>query len=72
MNRAAANAIAFTGMSLIDAAHTASLAPAEVCGVADRKGSIEVGNDADLAILNPDFSVSRTIRAGVVAYQAKT
>ncbi|MBO0725068.1 MAG: N-acetylglucosamine-6-phosphate deacetylase [Blastocatellia bacterium] len=68
MNRAAANAIAFTGMNLIDAAHTAALAPAEVCGVADRKGSIEVGKDADLAILNPDFSVWRTIRAGVVAY----
>ncbi|MGH9938564.1 MAG: N-acetylglucosamine-6-phosphate deacetylase, partial [Blastocatellia bacterium] len=68
MNRAAANAIAFTGMSLIDAAHTASLAPAEVCGVADRKGSIEVGKDADFAILNPDFSVSHTIRAGIVAY----
>lgn len=70
MNRAAANAISFTGMSLIDAAHTASLAPAEVCGVADRKGSIEVGKDADIAILNPDFSVSHTIRAGVVAYRA--
>ena len=72
MNRAAANAISFAGMSLIDAAHTASFAPAEVCGVADRKGSIEVGKDADLAILNSDFSVSHTIRAGVVAYQAQT
>jgi N-acetylglucosamine-6-phosphate deacetylase len=70
MNRAAANAISFAGMSLIDAAHTASFAPAEVCGVADRKGSIEVGKDADLAILNSDFSVSHTIRAGMVAYQA--
>jgi N-acetylglucosamine-6-phosphate deacetylase len=71
MNRAAANAIAFTGMNLIDATHTAALAPAEVCGVADRKGSIEVGKDADLAILNPDFSVSHTIRAGNVVYQSK-
>ncbi|MGH9769876.1 MAG: N-acetylglucosamine-6-phosphate deacetylase [Blastocatellia bacterium] len=70
MNRAAGNAIAFTGMSLIDVAHTASLAPAEACGVADRKGSIEIGKDADLAILNSDFSVSYTIRAGAVAYQA--
>jgi N-acetylglucosamine-6-phosphate deacetylase len=69
MNAAAANAIAFTGMSLIDVAHTASLAPAEVCGVADRKGSIEVGKDADLAILNSDFSVSHTICRGAVAYQ---
>jgi N-acetylglucosamine-6-phosphate deacetylase len=72
MNRAAANAIAFTGMNLIDVARTAALAPAEVCGAADRKGSIEVGKDADLAILNTDFSVSHTIRAGAVAYQAQT
>jgi N-acetylglucosamine-6-phosphate deacetylase len=54
---------------LIDVAHMASLAPAEVCGVADRKGSIEVGKDADLAILNSDFSVSHTICRGAVAYQ---
>jgi N-acetylglucosamine-6-phosphate deacetylase len=72
MNRAAANAIFFAGMSLIDAAHTASLAPAKACGVADRKGSIEAGKDADLAILNPDFSVSHTIRAGVVAYESQS
>ena len=70
MSRAVGNAVAFTGMSLIDAAYTASLAPAEVCGVADRKGSIEAGKDADLAILNSDFSVSHTIRAGLVVYQA--
>lgn len=69
MNAAVGNGMAFTGMSLIDAAHTASLAPARACGVADRKGSIEVGKDADLAILNADFSVSHTIRAGHVAWQ---
>lgn len=69
MNRAVGNVIGFTGMSLIDAAHTASMLPARACGVADRKGSIEAGKDADIAILNPDFSVSNTIRAGAVAYQ---
>ncbi len=69
MNAAVGNAINFTGMGLIDAAHTASLAPARVCGVADRKGSIEVGKDADLVVLKPDFSVARTIRAGQVVYQ---
>jgi N-acetylglucosamine-6-phosphate deacetylase len=56
-------------MGLIDAAHTASLAPARVCGVANRKGSIEAGKDADLVVLNSDFSVSRTIRSGQVVYQ---
>ena len=69
MNCAVGNAIGFTGMSLIDAAHTASMLPAQACGVADRKGSIGAGKDADIAILNPDFSVSHTIRAGAVAYQ---
>lgn len=68
MNRAVANAIDFTGMSLIDAAYTSSFAPATACGVADRKGSIEVGKDADLAVLNADFSVSHTIRNGTVVY----
>ncbi|MGH9836898.1 MAG: N-acetylglucosamine-6-phosphate deacetylase [Blastocatellia bacterium] len=69
MNSAVGNAIGFTGMSLIDAAHTASMLPAQACGVADRKGSIEAGKDADIVILNPDFSVSHTICAGAVAYQ---
>ena len=69
MNMAVGNAMAFTGMSLIDAATMASAAPARVCGVADRKGSIEVGKDADFAILDRDFSVARTIIAGATVYQ---
>ncbi|MBK7599686.1 MAG: N-acetylglucosamine-6-phosphate deacetylase [Acidobacteria bacterium] len=69
MNSAIRNAIDFTGMSLIDAAHTSSLAPAAACGVADRKGSLECGKDADIVILETDFSVSHTIRSGAVAYQ---
>jgi N-acetylglucosamine-6-phosphate deacetylase len=69
MNKAVGNAMNFTGMSLIDAAHTASFAPASVCGASDRKGSLETGKDADLAVLKPDFTVSHTIRAGRVAYR---
>jgi N-acetylglucosamine-6-phosphate deacetylase len=68
MNRAIGNAIEFTGMSLLDAAYTASMAPAKVCGVADRKGTLEIGKDADLAILTSDFSVAHTICAGRLAY----
>jgi N-acetylglucosamine-6-phosphate deacetylase len=68
MNRAIGNAIAYTGMSLIDAARTSALAPAEACGVSHRKGSIEIGKDADIAILNSDFTVSQAVRAGRLAY----
>lgn len=70
MNRAVGNAVAFTGVSLVDAAYMASLLPAEVCGVSDRKGSIEVGKDADLAILAQDYSVHATVCKGLVAYRA--
>ncbi|HEY0377896.1 MAG TPA: N-acetylglucosamine-6-phosphate deacetylase [Pyrinomonadaceae bacterium] len=71
MNRAVGNAVAFTGASLVDAAYMASFLPAEVCGVSDRKGSIEVGKDADLAILAQDYSVVMTVCKGEVAYRAK-
>jgi len=69
MNRAVRNAIEFTDMNLVDAVYMASLLPARLCGVEDRKGSIEIGKDADLVVLDPDFSVRLTIRAGEVAYQ---
>jgi len=70
MNQAVRNAVEFTGMSLTDAAHMASLLPARLCGVEDRKGSIETGKDGDLAVLDSDFSVKVTIRAGEIAYQS--
>ncbi|WP_370644677.1 N-acetylglucosamine-6-phosphate deacetylase [Sporosarcina sp. ACRSL] len=37
-------------------------------GVFDRKGSIEVGKDADLVLLNDDFQVRATICRGMVGY----
>lgn len=69
MNRAIDKAIAFMGVSLVDAVYMASLLPATLCGVADRKGSLEKGKDADLALLNEDFSVFMTIRGGEVGYR---
>lgn len=69
MNQAVKNAIAFTGMSLVDVAYMAALMPAKRCGVADRKGSLEVGKEADIAILQADYSVAATIVNGAVVYQ---
>jgi len=42
----------------------ASLNPARVLGLDVRKGSLEAGKDADIAIFNPDFSAWRTMIAG--------
>ena len=71
MNIAARNAMKFTEMNLLEAACAASLMPAQTCGVAERKGSIATGKDADIAVLNPDFSVFYTIRAGAVAFKSE-
>jgi N-acetylglucosamine-6-phosphate deacetylase len=42
----------------------ASLTPARVIGLEARKGSLEAGKDADLAIFNPDFTAWHTMIGG--------
>ena len=49
---------------LADAVKMMTLTPARVMGIADRKGSIEVGKDADLLIFNADIEMQRVILAG--------
>lgn len=70
MNQGLGNLMAFTGMSLEDAVFAASTLPARICGADARKGSLEQGKDADVAVLNEDFSVSLTVAKGVIAYGA--
>ncbi len=72
MNFAVRNARRFAAVPLTDAVRMATFVPAQVCGCADRKGSIEIGKDADLALLHPDFTVAATILAGAVVYRAET
>lgn len=54
MDRALRNVIAFTGVSVADAATMAATTPARTLGLGDRKGAIAPGLDADLVILEPD------------------
>ncbi len=68
MNEAAKNAQTFMNASLIDVAYMAATMPAKRCGVADRKGSLAVGKDADIAVLNQDFSVAATVINGDVVF----
>ncbi len=69
MNRAVKNAQEFMGVNLIDAAYMGAMMPAKRCGVSETKGSLAVGKDADIAILNSDFSVAATVVSGVLAYE---
>ena len=61
----------FTGCSRIEAVNTATRNPAAVLGLQSTKGTIETGKDADLVLLNEDWSVHATIVGGAVVYQAR-
>lgn len=60
------NAVRELGLSLPDAFRACSLNPARVAGVAGRKGSIEVGKDADLVLLDNGLQVVGTVCGGAV------
>ncbi len=57
------------GVSLSDAFRMLSLNPAKCAGVADRKGSISSGKDADLILLNKELDVKQVITKGVLRIQ---
>jgi N-acetylglucosamine-6-phosphate deacetylase len=60
MDRAVRNAVAFAGVSLVEAVRMASLVPARIAGCSDRKGSLESGKDADLTLFDRDFKCRAT------------
>lgn len=53
---------------LPEAFRMASLTPARIIGMDQRKGSITPGKDADIAVFNADFSAWRTMIAGQWVY----
>jgi N-acetylglucosamine-6-phosphate deacetylase len=67
MERAVALAVRDAGVPLLTALRAASLHPAEVLGES-RKGRLGPGADADIVVLDRDFSVVCTIVGGQVAH----
>jgi len=70
MNFGVGNFARSTGCSLAEAVKMASLNPALVIGVADRKGSLEPGKDADLVIIDEEVNVYLTMVKGQEVYRA--
>jgi N-acetylglucosamine-6-phosphate deacetylase len=54
----------YTGAAFDEAWPAASETAARIAGVADRKGTIEVGKDADLAVLTPEGRVVASVVGG--------
>ena len=70
LNKGVWNVYTNTSIPLYECVNCATLNPATAIGVADRKGSIEVGKDADIVVLDDEFNVKKTIIGGVVRYEA--
>jgi N-acetylglucosamine-6-phosphate deacetylase len=70
LNHNVHNMIARVGHSLPEAIKIASLTPARLLGVADRKGSLEVGKDADLIVIDDRINVYATMVHGNWVYDA--
>ena len=70
MNFNVGNMVLHVGCSLAEAVKLATLNPARVIGVADRKGSLEVGKDADLVIIDADVNIYLTMVKGETVYRS--
>jgi N-acetylglucosamine-6-phosphate deacetylase len=70
LNYDLANMIRYVGCSLTEALKMATINPACVIGVADHKGSLEAGKDADLVIIDSDVNVYLTMVKGQVVYRS--
>ena len=70
LNKGVWNVYNNSTIPLYECVNCATLNPANAIGVADKKGSIEVGKDADIVILDNEFNVKKTIIGGVVRYEA--
>ncbi len=68
LNEGVRNFMNTVGVSFTEAVDCATINPARNLGIDDRKGSIMLGKDADLAVVDKDFNVYMTICRGKVVY----
>lgn len=70
LNKGVYNLLSNTDISVSEAVNCASLNPATALGIADKKGSIEIGKDADIIIADVNFEIKKTIIGGSIRYEA--
>jgi N-acetylglucosamine-6-phosphate deacetylase len=68
MERALKNVCAATGRPLEETWAMSSLNAARAIGVSARKGSLEIGKDADLVLLDEGFNVKLTVAQGEIVF----
>jgi N-acetylglucosamine-6-phosphate deacetylase len=58
-----------TECSTVEALQAATLHPAQLLGIRHRKGTLDVGADADLVVLDDDLNVRATFVRGALVYK---
>lgn len=66
MDRAVCNVMRFARLTFADAIRLATLNPARVLGIENRKGVLQPGADADIVVFSPEGEVRQTIIAGAL------
>lgn len=69
LNRGVRNFMENTGIDLVSAISLVTLNPARELGVLDRKGSIEVGKDADVVVFDEELTIFATFVGGSLLYR---
>ena len=70
LNKGVWNVYTNSNIPLWECVNGASLNPATTIGLADKKGSLDVGKDADIIICDSEFNVEKTIIGGEIRYEA--
>ena len=58
-----------TAIPLQEAVRMVTLNPARVLGLDHKKGILAVGKDADIVVMDKDFSIYMTLLDGTIVYQ---
>lgn len=69
LNKGVFNVYKNSDIPLCECVNCASLNPATLLGISDKKGSVEKGKDADMAILDDEFNCLMTIKNGKIIYK---
>ena len=59
----------YSDCTKVQALEAASLHPAQVLGITNRKGTLDYGTDADLVILDDELKIMATYIAGECVWQ---
>jgi len=62
--------VGYAECSIVEAVEAASLHPAQVLGIADRKGTLNVGAEADFVLLDANMRVRATFVGGELAWSS--